>query len=167
MNKVLHFAQQHFMIAIGAILVITVAASFAVSYNLSSQQSQVAATQSCEVDVCVDLTENGMQPGEIAVKTGQFVQFNTKDNRFHSLSLGSGSSHGTEDAHGDTNDKANSETDDHDEEHSHEHLGSLQSGKFGPGEAWKVQFTDKGTFVIHDHNFPEHSILVVVYDEQQ
>lgn len=163
MNSLTQFAQNHFKLVVAAILLIAVVASFSAMYVFSSQD-QVSANQACEVDICVDITENGMQPGEIAVKTGQYVQFNTKDDRSHSLSLGNGTSHGEKSHDEDT---ADSEADSHDSDHSHEHLGSLQSGKFGPGEGWKVQFTEPGTFVIHDHNYPENSILVVVYNEKQ
>lgn len=97
-------------------------------------------------DICVALTSDGIKPDSLAVKVGDFVQFNTKDGKTHNISLGAGK-------------------DGHDSHSSnHEHTGDYSSGDFGENEAWRVQFKKAGTYRLHDHYNPKLEVLVVVYE---
>lgn len=117
--------------------------------GMRTQQSKPAAAASCQ-GICVALTAEGMNPDTLAIKVGEFVQFNTADGQTHNISLGAG-----DDGHEDKDHAA------HDA--PHEHVGDYSSGEFGKGEAWKVQFKKTGTFHLHDHHHPNLQILVVVY----
>lgn len=124
--------------AVRLVLVVAIAAvvSFGIVYALKNNQKTASQTR-C-VGTCVALRENKAEPDTIVVKTGSFVQFNSADGKTHDLSLGSGGK-------------------------SHEHKGKLQSGDFGAGEAWRVQFNDEGSFTFHDHLNPKINVVVVVY----
>lgn len=116
----------------------------AVSTITGARPEQTSAA--CD-GICVSIGPDGMQPEELAVKTGEFVQFNTADGKKHNLSLGDGQeakSHG------------------HDSR-AHDHDEGFESGEFGAGEAWRAQFKKPGTYLIHDHNNPTNRILIVVY----
>lgn len=104
--------------------------------------------------ICVALTPQGMEPNELAVKTGDYVQFNSADGKKHNISLGEGAG-GTEDP-----------------DHSphagkHEHRASLSSGDFAADEAWRIQFKEPGTFELHDHYNPDLNILIIVYEDSK
>ena len=101
--------------------------------------------------ICVALTPDGVKPDNLAVKVGDFVQFNTLDGKLHNISMGAG-----KDGH---------ESDDHSAHNpDHEHIGDYSSGDFGENEAWRVQFKKAGTYRLHDHYNPNLEILVVVYE---
>lgn len=135
-----------------AVALFAITAGFGLAVLFSQSRASVNA-ENCQ-GICVNIEHDQINPNELAVKVGEFVQFNSKDGRVHNLALGNGTGHHGDSGHED--DPVNN---------SHEHLGSLQSGEFGADEAWRVQFTDPGTFIIHDHNNPELSILVVVYGD--
>lgn len=99
--------------------------------------------------ICVALTPEGMEPHELAVKVGEFVQFNSADGKQHNISPGEGS--------GDSHEH---------EPHNatHKHSGNYTSGDFGADEAWRVQFNQPGTYQLHDHYNPKLNILIVVYE---
>jgi plastocyanin len=101
--------------------------------------SRVSADRSCQTIQCVALGSEGANPDTLAIPVGSSVQFNSADDKTHSLSLGKGG-----DAHG--------------------HSGPFTSGDFGSEEAWKVQFKEPGTFHFHDHYNPKLNILIVVYE---
>ena len=103
---------------------------------LSSRNS--APTCSHKQDVCVGLYQDKASPDTITVKTGGYVQFNSADKKSHELALGEGGK-------------------------EHHHQGKFESGTFNAGEAWRVQFTQDGSFYFHDHFNPKVNILVVVY----
>lgn len=119
--------------------------SFSGMQALASGTSQVT----CEdiEETCVSLISNRISPDELAIKVGSYVHFNTEDGKKHSISIGDGiddhKAHGTN--------------------QSHDHTDEFSSGDFGKGEAWRVQFKQKGTYKLHDHYNPEQRILVVVY----
>ena len=106
---------------------------FAFSYNNQKTGSQTR----CE-GTCVALEKDKAVPDTLAVKVGDFVQFNSADGKTHDLSLGKGGEH-------------------------HEHKGQFESGEFGGDEAWRVQFNDEGSFQLHDHLNPKINVLVIVY----
>ncbi|MDQ3065148.1 MAG: hypothetical protein M3Q36_02660 [bacterium] len=115
-----------------------------------AQNNKPVQASSC-IGTCVELTAGGISQNEIAVKIGEYVQFNSADGQTHNFALGEGTDESKQDAH---------------DEHgaSHDHNGSYSSGDFGADEAWRVQFNQVGTYRLHDHHNPELEILVVVYD---
>lgn len=123
-------------------LIIIVAAiagaiGFAVAFALSSSQKATAPTARCG-GYCVNLYSHKAEPESLAVKVGDFVQFNSADGKPHSLSLGEGGQ-------------------------AHQHETNFSSGVFKGDEAWRVQFKNEGSFVFHDHLNPKISTVVVVY----
>jgi len=97
-----------------------------------------ASIKSVEPDQTIGLYSDRADPGEVYLKVGQVLQFNTKDGKTHRIALGEG---GTD----------------------HEHLSSTNSGNFGADEGWRVRFDNVGTFYFHDHLNPNINVLVVVY----
>ena len=89
----------------------------------------------------VSLLKNNAQPDIITIHPGQYVQFNVKDGRQHVIAQGAGDAYG--------------------EHHEHEE-GGLESGKFGPTEAFKVQLKRVGIYDFHDHLHPGIHIAVIV-----
>lgn len=114
--------------------------------NMLASKNNVADSSNCK-GICVSIKPEGMDPSELAVKVGDYVQFNTADGKNHNLSLGDG-----HDAGRDGHDTL-----------AHDHSAGFESGKFGPGEAYRVQFKRAGTYVMHDHDQPTNRILIVVY----
>lgn len=119
----------------------------------------IAPAVACQ-DVCISILKDGFSKSEVAVKVGTFIEFVEADGQMHNLALGSGI-----EAHGDTSgheeDVSHTTNEKHNDEH--EHVSGTESGEFGKGEAWRVQFKQKGTYIVHDHLHPESSILVVAY----
>lgn len=121
-----------------AAFVLAALASFGVAYTVASNMNEsTKSTASCD-GLCVDLHEEEAKPATIAVPLGSTVQFNSADGKSHSLSLGKGG-------------------------HEHVHKGKFNSGEFSANEAWRVEFSDEGTFVFHDHLNPKINVLVVVF----
>jgi plastocyanin len=110
------------------------------------QSSKNLSAVDCK-GTCVYLQKNGMQPNELAIKVGEYVQFNSADGKKHNLAEGDG---------------AQNHAGNHDTDH-HDHVGGLVSGEFGADEAWRVQFKKTGTYRLHDHYNPHQTILIVVY----
>ena len=123
--------------------------------SLDAIDQQISKTDpQCEVDHCVDINNGSFTPSELAVKKGEIVQFNSKDELTHNIAVGRGTDHGNSDS-------------DHDDSGSpdHEHVEGTESGEFGVGEGWRVEFMETGSYLLHDHYNPELSMLVVVYDQ--
>jgi hypothetical protein len=139
----MHNLLKNKIVLIGSIGIIAITIGFVASTMLLPQQAKGSA-QNCP-EICVLLTEDGMNPNTLAIKKGQYVQFMTADGKRHEIGIGGG-----EDTHS------------HSDEH--EHLSDYTSGNFGPDEAWRVQFKEVGTYKLHDHKNPKLTILVVVYD---
>lgn len=132
---------------IAGITLLTVTLSF---IGVKAYSERLNSNSPC-TGICVALTADGMKPDSIAVKVGEFVQFNTKDGKTHNISLGAG--------------EYGSETQDHGAHSTpHEHIGDYSSGDFKAGEAWRVQFKKPGTYRLHDHHNPKLEILIVVYE---
>lgn len=132
-------------IIIALITVFAGVTGFGVVYTLTKINSAGLITSSiaCEQHViCVALKVDHAEPDAITVPVGEYVQFNSADNKTHSLASGSGDSL-------------------HDG--SHQHTGTHLSGDFKADEGWKVQFSAKGTYEFHDHYNPEIFVTVVVY----
>lgn len=101
--------------------------------------------------ICVMLSPSGMEPNELAVRAGEYVQFNSADGKKHNISLGEGAGGAEDQDHSPHGGK-------------HEHAAGLSSGDIAPDEAWRVQFKEPGTYSLHDHYDPKLNILVVVYE---
>lgn len=114
----------------------------------TANKKAVAGAKSCQA-ICVSLTKDGISPDTLAVKVGEYVQFNSADGQQHNIGLGGG--------------EADKQTDATGHEH-HEHVGDYTSGDFVANEAWRVQFKQPGTYKFHDHYNPNLNILIVVYD---
>lgn len=112
--------------------------------------SRTYANASAKADTShsVALTMSGIKPSAIAITKGDYVEFDTKDGRTHEIGQGKGDD---EVHHASGQDV-------------HDHLiGGKLSGNFGPGEGYKVRFSQTGTYDFHDHLHPELSLTVVVY----
>jgi plastocyanin len=140
---------KNFKVLLLGLLLLGVAASFTIVSSLA-QTDKTQATARCEGS-CVAITREGMVPNELAVTAGSFVEFYSDDGQKHDIAVGQGSGE-AHDSHGEVS------------AHTHEHTeaGSV-SGVFGADEAWRVQFKEKGTYMLHDHLNPKNNILVVVY----
>ena len=137
-------------------------------------QPNVAQASQCEVTTCIDIREDGFSQAELAVKAGSTVEFRSADGGSHNLALGRGTDHAAhsepaaktdhEDAsHGDDHHSEDA-AHDHGDATPHDHVAGTESGEFGANEAWRVQFKEPGTYLIHDHLNPDFTILVVVYN---
>ena len=125
-----------------AVAILTGIIGFTIVTKFSAERSAVVSNM-CH-GICVNLTKDGINPDTLAVKIGEYVQFNSADGQEHDIGFGSG-----------TND-ARHETE-------HEHIGQLESGNFKADEGWRVQFNTVGTYEFHDHYNPKQNILIVVY----
>lgn len=101
------------------------------------QQSKVVG-----VTKAVALERDAAKPSVVAVKKGEYVQFNSRDGREHNLVQGQLDG-GVSGGHG-TSDK--------------------QSGIFKANEAWRVQFKEKGTYNFYDQFNPRIVITVITYE---
>lgn len=89
----------------------------------------------------VFLLKDRIDPDTVLVGVGEFIQFNSRDGRSHNLAQGRGNNFGRD----------------------HDHEPGLESGVFGPDEAYRVQIKKPGTYFWHDHAHPELSATVVAY----
>lgn len=96
--------------------------------------------------LCVSIQNSGMNPAELAVKVGEFVQFNSADGKSHNLTT------------------ANPDAEDHDSIHGGSPT-SISSGEFAADEAWRVRFKQPGTYKLRDTKNVNQEILVVVYEQ--
>ena len=115
-------------------------AGFGTSYALTKHQ--IVKSSPSLGPINVSLANDSASPNSLAIKVGQIVQFNTKDNQNHDIAFGEGNADG----------------------HDHEHTSSYESGQFGSGQAWQVQFKKAGTFTLHDHLHPNINVIVVAYN---
>jgi plastocyanin len=142
MSKVKAFFNKHSLIVIVALALIGAYIGFTATKAIANKNHGTKISN-CQ-DICVALTPQGMVPNELAVKVGEYVQFNAADGERHNIAEGDGL--GTHDGHVE-----------------HKHVGEFYSGEFGADEAWRVQFKKPGTYLLHDHYHPYQKILIVVY----
>ncbi len=90
----------------------------------------------------VALKNDKAVPDAVAIKVGEYVQFNSKDGKSHEIASGTGDGYGN--AHG------------------HDQSG-VDSGVFGADEAYKLQFKKTGTYEFHDNKNPKIFVTVIVY----
>lgn len=132
------------LLVIGA-AVIAGSLGFLAMNSYAKSKDKQSSVSSCEVTECVSLSAGKASPDTLAVPVGSFIQFNSADGKKYSLTLGEphdAGQHGTSHAAGDS---------------------AFSSGEFGEGEAWRVQFKDRGTYVFTDKLNPNLNMLVVVY----
>ncbi len=99
----------------------------------------------------VDLLGDHASPNEFAIKVGEYIQFNTKDNSTHNIAEGQGAEEGTSTV-----------------EKGHDHgVDFGESGSFGAGEAYKVKISKVGAYFFHDHVHPAITVTVLVYDPKK
>lgn len=129
MNKTPHY----FFVPIFAALIILLALGGALFFK-SEKSEKVVYTVSLFIDHA--------QPQELMLKVGEFVQFNSKDGKYHNISSGKGNDYGKD----------------------HDHVGeAFVSGVFGPDEGYLLQFKKAGIFYFHDDLNPKLFVTVVVY----
>jgi plastocyanin len=128
-------------LAVGAVIFIATATS-----PRSSGEVVVAGASSDASVHMVALGPNdAADPNTLAIKVGEYIQFNSNDGKQHQIAQGKG----------------------HDFGEDHEHIeGGLESGTFAADEAFKVQFKQQGTYFFHDNLNPSITISVVVYDPE-
>lgn len=135
-------------VLIATVAVIAGVGGFLVMLNVASSKKNSTASTLCEATACVNLLQQGADPLSISVPIGSFVQFNSSDGSKYSLGLGAN--------HSVTNSGAQ-----HD---MHAASGAFSSGDFGEGEAWRVQFKDRGTYLFTDKYNEKVTVLVVAYE---
>ena len=123
------------MLLVGIFLAVAAVTAIATAYVVSNNNQPLASTDKAYQ---VSLLSDHADPDTITIKAGETVQFNSKDGKTHSLSLGEGG-------------------------HEHQHTGPFNSGEFGADESWRATFNEPGTFFLHDHDNPDINILVVSY----
>lgn len=104
----------------------------------------------------VYLESTGAKPDLITIDIGQTVQFNARDGRNHQIVQEANAEHKTSvlpgwlvktaQAHGQQQHQA----------------GGIQSGTFGPDEAFQAKFDKRGIYKFADHLNPNISVVVVV-----
>lgn len=93
--------------------------------------------------VRVSLANNKAIPDVVTVMVGDYVQFNTEDNKSHNIGQGRG--------------------DELEELSSHDHEeNSIESGIFSKDEGYKIQFKKTGVYHFHDHLNPHIFVTVIV-----
>ena len=92
----------------------------------------------------ISLLDGKAVPDTIIVKVGEYVQLNAKDGKDHDIGYGKGDAFG----------------------HEHDHPASDfgESGRFGPGEGYRLEFTKTGIYYFHDHLDPRIEVTVIAYD---
>lgn len=133
-------------LGVAAIFVATIGVGFVIAR--STQRVAVKADRSHVVELLADHAS----PSAIAITKGDYVQFSTKDGKLHNIGQGKGDDEVDQAAH----------------IPAHDHpVGAKESGNFGVGEAYRVQFNQTGTFDFHDHLQPKISVTVIVYDKSK
>ena len=129
------------MLPIAIAVIAFVAALFIVRQISMSTSTPVVSPQKESVTM-IDLLNTGAKPAEVAIVVGTHVQFNSKDGQWHDIGEGMGK----------------------DEEHLHDHVvGGVESGVFGPDEAYRIQIKKPGVFYFHDHDNPNVSVMIISY----
>ena len=73
---------------IGLVGLVAVIIGFAGSLNIFTNRP-ITSAKNCK-DILVALTKDGIKPDTLAIKVGQYVQFNSADGQSHNLGLGGG-----------------------------------------------------------------------------
>ena len=122
--------------------VIAVAALGVKSFSVYAQNDSVSRVEK-KVIHYVALHATSSEPSYLLIKTGEYVEFDSKDGKSHNIASGVGNGN--------------------DEKHDHQQ-GQVESGEFAPDEGFLAQFNKVGTFYFHDHQNPNINISIGVYD---
>ncbi len=91
----------------------------------------------------ISLQVTKASPDIVRLPIGDYAQFNSRDNKSHDIAQGQGNGYGAT--------------------HEHDESG-IESGKFGPDEAYKIQFKKVGIYDFHDHLHPEIHVTIIAFD---
>lgn len=121
------------------VLLFTIGVGF-VAYKVASRQpspeSNVQQPAAKEPEIReVRLDNNTKDPISVSIASGDYIEFTSADNLDHQIVQAGVGEHGSED---------------------------VDSGTFGAGKAYRVQFKDEGVFVLKDNFNPELVISVEV-----
>ena len=127
------------------LFVVLFSAFAVVGISLSSHfvQAQKPVSPAGPMVHMVALGTDHATPTALAIKKGDYVQFNSKDGGLHEIALGSGDAYASN--------------------HNHEGIDQAGSGIFKADEGYKVQFKKTGTYEFHDHLHPDVFVSVIVY----
>ncbi len=152
------------------IVVVALGIGFAASYTLaqkseSSQQSKAAdqlpagrlPDKDGKAVYEVQLIRGTKEPVDLLLKTGDYVQFNSKDGGEHQIIQGKN----TNTEHGDTAPATNDHAEAGDRP---EKAKALDSGIIKPDEGYLIQFNNTGKYEFHDNYDHDYTITVIVYD---
>jgi plastocyanin len=123
--------------------------AFAISFKLSSKQAKPVATTGLaqgtkENPYNIDLKKENKDPIDLLIKTGEYVQFNSKDGGEHQIIQGAS----TNTEHGATL-----------------HVPSpLDSGVIKADEGYLLQFSKTGKYEFHDNYDHKYTITIIAYD---
>ncbi len=132
------------IVMVAVLFAATMATGFVVA-QASNHRTVTAASSHV-----VQLLSDHASPSVIAITKGDYVQFSSRDGQVHNIGQGKGDDEVHQQAHADTHDHT---------------AGGKESGNFGAGEAYRVQFNQTGTYSFHDHLHPKISVTVVVYEQ--
>ncbi len=154
-NKNVGKARKQIILGVVAFFVLA-GLSFGFAYTLANNSSQPAATANTASASgesigtksnphLVPLTKDNKKPIDVLLKTGEYVQFNSRDGGDHQIIQGiaSNTNHGAASGHA---------------------ASSLDSGVIKSDEGYLLQFNDVGKFEFHDRFFHDYTISIIVYD---
>ena len=149
-------------LSIYAVCFITVAGvAFGLTYKITAKKDKPAAITVTEQGTKenpfqVALKKDNKDPVDLLIKTGDYVQFNSKDGGEHQIIQGKPTTE-----HGNTS-PANNE---HIESDSRpEQSKALDSGIIKPDEGYLLQFNKTGKYEFHDNYSHEYTITIIAYD---
>ncbi len=129
---------------VGTLIALVLSGAYVLLHTalLKTTESQAVAASAPTVHA-VSLFMDHAEPAELLITVGESVQFNSKDGRTHTIDSGAGNAYGE----------------------THDHAGDgIESGEFGADEGYRVEFKKVGSYFFHDHDHPDVTISVAVYD---
>ena len=130
--------KKNISIIFAAVLFLIISGAIIVYFSQPKPQSN---TKKEVVVHHISLTKDKATPDALSIKLGELVQFNSKDGGYHNMAQGQG--------------------DEFEENHEHPEE-SIDSGIFGPDEAYKVDLKQPGVYHFHDHNNPDIYSTIIV-----
>jgi plastocyanin len=113
------------------------------SISIAFHRDTTASVTTSPVIHQISLLADQATPNAVAVRVGEYVQFNSKDGQLHKIALGSGNAY----------------------EGNHAHLtDSTESAVFKADEGYRVLFKAAGTYEFHDHLNPNIFVSVIAYN---
>lgn len=96
----------------------------------------------------VALTKDNKGPVDLVIKTGEYVQFNSKDGKEHQIVRGVA-------------------TEEHGATSTGHESSKISSGVIKSDEGYLLQFNEVGKFEFHDNYNHHYTITIIVYDPNQ